>query len=166
MSFSLELFRSFCQTNYWVETPGESFRLRIGEFHHALATFLAAENIDTWAILTAENPRSQQLSEEENQSRREQLAAKAEQLGHPHFPTRALAPAGDWPAEVGFLLGDLSLAEAVALGRHFDQHAVVYGNLTQPPGLLFCFSEEVRPTLVRALTTDLHPIANQSLQWL
>jgi hypothetical protein len=79
-----------------------------------------------FAIITAHNPRSQQLSKKENKRRHTQLQMI---LQEKHFEIEnsiGQSPDGNWQEE-GFLIFDITLEEALELGREFEQHAILYG---------------------------------------
>jgi hypothetical protein len=79
-----------------------------------------------FAILTAYNPGSQPLSQEENQRRHRQLESEIQRLGLAYTPSLSTSPEGTW-AEEGFAVFAIGLEEALALGRKFEQQAVVWG---------------------------------------
>jgi hypothetical protein len=83
-------------------------------------------NNKPYSIITAHNPYSQKLSKEENEQRHKQLETILQECGLEHDLSTGESPDGSWREE-GFIIFDISLDDALELGRHFEQHAIVYG---------------------------------------
>jgi hypothetical protein len=81
-----------------------------------------------FTLITAANPRSQNLSDAENAERNAQLRARLEASGRRFEASLGSSPSGDWQ-EHGFLIWDAPLVEVLRLGRAFGQNAIVYGEL-------------------------------------
>ncbi|MBI5812604.1 MAG: DUF3293 domain-containing protein [Meiothermus silvanus] len=79
-----------------------------------------------FAIITAYNPQSKLLPKEENLRRHRQLEREIQTLGLAYTPSLSTSPEGTW-AEEGFAVFAIGLEEALALGRKFEQQAVVWG---------------------------------------
>lgn len=79
-----------------------------------------------FAIITAYNPQSNLLPKEENLRRHRQLEREIQTLGLAYTPSLSTSPEGSW-AEEGFAVFAIGLEEALALGRKFEQQAVVWG---------------------------------------
>jgi hypothetical protein len=79
-----------------------------------------------YAIITAHNPYSQKLSEEENDKRHEQLEKILQERNLEHHLSTGESPDGSW-IEEGFIIFDISLEDALAVGKLFEQQAIVYG---------------------------------------
>jgi Protein of unknown function (DUF3293) len=79
-----------------------------------------------YSIITAHNPYSQKLSKEENEQRHEQLKTILQERGLEHHPSTGQSPDGLW-CEEGFIIFDISLEDALNIGRQFEQHAIIYG---------------------------------------
>jgi Protein of unknown function (DUF3293) len=79
-----------------------------------------------YAIITAHNPYSQKLSDLENATRHKQLEQLLESRGFIFSPSTGQSPDQTWQEE-GVLIFDIALAESLEVGRHFEQHAIVYG---------------------------------------
>lgn len=97
--------------------------------------FLADCNLDVWCYVTAFNPRSVLLDLEENRRRNADLQALIAAL--PHRKGLGLDADGNWPAEESFLIAGLDREAALALGRRFEQNAVLFGVLGGPAELLW-----------------------------
>jgi Protein of unknown function (DUF3293) len=79
-----------------------------------------------YAIITAHNPYSQQLTDLENQSRHKQLESLLASKGLSFSPSIGQSPDATWQEE-GFLIFDITLEAALEIGLHFEQHAIIYG---------------------------------------
>ncbi|PZA08023.1 MULTISPECIES: DUF3293 domain-containing protein [unclassified Meiothermus] len=94
-----------------------------------------------FAILTAYNPGSQPLSQEENLRRHRLLEREIQRLGLTHTPSLSTSPEGTW-AEEGFALFGIGLEQALELGQKFDQRAILWGE-GRKVALVWC--EDGRP---------------------
>ena len=79
-----------------------------------------------FAIVTAHNPRSEKLADEENERRHKELERVLLERGATFGPSVGESPDGAWREE-GVIVYDISLEGALELGRRFEQHAVLYG---------------------------------------
>jgi hypothetical protein len=113
-----ELREAYLSAVYRV--PGCAFTLR--ETPSGLTLYRGR----AFAVITAYNPRSERLSDAENRARHQALEATVEARGLEHAPSCSTSPKGAW-REDGVVVFDLSLGEALELGRQFEQHAVLYG---------------------------------------
>ena len=79
-----------------------------------------------FAVVTAHNPRSEKLSDEENERRHKELERVLLERNAAFGPSAGESPGGEWREE-GVVVYDVSLEGALELGRMFEQHAVLYG---------------------------------------
>lgn len=127
----------FCATTYRVDLPGGSIDLRIGLESPTFDAFLRAQGASCWGILTACNPQAVRLSNDENQRHQALLLARLAESGCRFFAACNLADTGDWPAEPGCLILQVSQERLRALAVEFSQCAMVYGQAGSPPRLLW-----------------------------
>jgi hypothetical protein len=92
----------------------------------------------TYAYITAFNPGSIRLSDEENHARLSELNNIVRQLAHPSFPGEGIGDDGVWPPEQSILVLGIEHAAAVQLGRQFGQRAIVFGTLGHAAALVPC----------------------------
>ncbi len=116
-----ELETVFLSAEYTVYTPGWS--LRIGEQLPALSAFLAEKNLDHWAFLTAWNPGSEILPEEENIRRNAELALDL--ADYLVLEGEGGDPNHNWEPEISFWVGGISQENALMLARKYGQLAIV-----------------------------------------
>jgi hypothetical protein len=115
-------------TEYWVdESPVGPFRLRHGERSEPLDRLLARAAVREWAYVTACNPRSRRLPDEENEDRMRALDERLRRMGLVHYPGRGVGTGGDWPAEASRLVLDVTEVQARELAAEFGQNAIVAG---------------------------------------
>lgn len=102
------------------------FDLRVGKTHPVFDHWLAGQGIRQYAFITAANPASQPLSEEENEHRNQALEGTLRHLVASVLPGISI---GDeyWPPEAGFFALGISAEQAVGQGRLFSQNAIVFG---------------------------------------
>jgi uncharacterized protein len=97
--------------------------LRIGEHSAGLDALLEAQAAASAAFLTAANPRGEQRSQAANEAAMQALRAS---LSWPFRPGEGRDPQGRWSAEPSLLVIGIPRREAEALGRKFEQNAIVF----------------------------------------
>jgi hypothetical protein len=107
-------------TDYMADAPFGPILIRVGEPCRLLDT-------DSWAYLTACNPRSQKLEPDDNDRRMHRLEQELTARCFRYFRGQARARDASWPEEPSILVTDISEREAVELARKFDQAAIVCG---------------------------------------
>lgn len=137
MSQRQRLDAAYRATTYRVAAPEGPIDLRVGARSAPLAALLQARGASCWAYLAAVNPASQPLPPADNAVRHAALQAVLEQGGYPILAGEAIADAGDWPVEPGFLACGLGHDEAAALARRFGQNAFLWGEGDGPVTLVW-----------------------------
>ena len=138
----------------------ESLPLIVGEKNRALDTFLKSNDARKGAFITAANPYSQKLNEEENTYRNRLLEEACE--GHwKYVPALATAHDGDSWEEESLFIFDISLKEALMLAGSFGQHAILYCELGGEVELIFIGAEMGKET---NLKSALHKALKQDSQ--
>lgn len=133
---SPELEAAFRATAYRVETPAGRFDLRVAQtLPAAFASWLEAQNVSFWGVVTAYNPASRRLPDDVNRQASVALFKAASVAGWRAFPACNLADAGDWPPEPGWLLLGGDEAGLCALARGFSQTAVLCAAAGEAPRL-------------------------------
>ncbi|MBK6856851.1 MAG: DUF3293 domain-containing protein [Microthrixaceae bacterium] len=113
---------------------------------------------ETWHVITAHNPESVQLSDEENQRRHDELVEALIAAGRVVVPAAGQGLDGRWPAEESVAVRGIDTAAAVELGRQFGQLAIFRAG----PDRIFvidCHDAAVRssrPIAVTRLHSDEH----------
>ena len=122
-------------TTYRVQSP--RFDLRIGQVNVALDQWLAAAGFNSWCIITAYHPGSQQRSGQENEAAQKALMHTIDAAGFPRLSAINQPDTSDWPPEPSFWVLQCSKEQALLWAEEFGQKAIVYGSLTQSPTLLW-----------------------------
>lgn len=123
---SSDLLRAYLSTRYVVDHSGSSFELRIGEKCDALLPHLAGREAGGAAFLTAWNPEGQQLDDQMNRHRNCLLKADLESIATTVLAGRGIGRDETWPPEESFLGIGLSFEQAIHVGRHYAQNAIVW----------------------------------------
>lgn len=125
-------------TTYWAEVgPGSRVAIRVAATAGEIDALLSRAGVETWAFITAVNPRSVRLSAAVNAERMARLAARLDDRGLAHLPGEGAGDDPAWPAEPSVLVLGIDEREAVALAREFDQHAIVVGRRGEPARLVW-----------------------------
>jgi predicted nucleic acid-binding protein len=130
MPLTPELIRAY-ENALYVVTDGPV--LRIGEKSAALDALLERRSAETAAFVTAANPRGEPRSHAANAAAMAELAAS---LRWPHLPGEGRDPEGRWTPEPSALVLGIARGEAEALGRRFDQNAIVFVEKGAAPELV------------------------------
>jgi hypothetical protein len=120
-----DLEKAYRSTSYLAETPKGKIVMRIGELCPELAELMREHGAKTAAYLTAVNPRSERLSDEENMGRLAELDVVLDRGGFTYFKGRAVADRGDWPVEESRLVLGIKEHHAQYLGYLLDQRAIL-----------------------------------------
>ncbi len=130
------LLSTYKDTTYNIEQP--ELAIRIGETNKTLNVFLFDNNSYSWAFISACNPHSVPLSDEENDRRHKDLVEQVQSMKW-RFCIGWGTPANEgWKAEKSLFIFDISKAQAIELGKAFHQNAIVFGRLNQAPELVLC----------------------------
>ena len=133
-----KLDAAYRATRYCVELPdGGRALLRIGEPSAEFAAALEISGATCWAIVTAANPASLALSNEENARRHQALRDMCSRSGRSAWPGTNEADGGDWPPEPTLCILDIDLPEALRWASGFQQNAIVAGGADGVPMLVW-----------------------------
>ena len=131
------LTKAYRETIYEIEDHGETIQLYIGQSNRQIDRLLTKANHTGWAIITAFNPYSQCLSESENRERHQNLLEYVRSLKLKAIAGINKDPSGDWVPEISLMVIGIERQQAIAIGQKYQQNAVVFGELGQPPELLW-----------------------------
>jgi hypothetical protein len=123
------------ETEYRVHAE-PPFTLRIGQVCPELLQEYKTRKVSCCAFLTACNPFSQALTDEQNAERQQALAKALRSRSLTFLEGLGQHPTNGWKGEASFLVFDLSLEAAKALGRSFEQNAVVWVGPEGNPDLI------------------------------
>ena len=115
--------------------------LIVGQSNHALDQLLSTGGLDSYAFITAWNPFSKTVSDEENHTANKALKSELGQyriyegIGIPKQPSK-------WEGEQSFLILGINREEATRLGTKYQQNAIIYGEVGSEPELLMLVQEK------------------------
>ena len=109
--------------------------IRIGDLSLEVDAFCKEQGEESWLFITAWNPRSQILTSIENCSRMKELRSILTGYGLACFEGEGRGE-GDWEPEHSFFVPGASREQSIALGKQFDQYAVVFGESGKQAELL------------------------------
>jgi hypothetical protein len=136
-SREMECWRAYEQTRFCVDDGERRVCFTSGSCRPKLAALLRRHRTRDWAFLTASNPASLELSRIGNDLRQENLRRRLESAEYKWLPGEGVR-VGDLPSWKSFFVLGISRGKAVALGREFEQLAVVVGRRDYPAHLLPC----------------------------
>ena len=138
--------------------PTGDFVIRCGRRSSQLDRLLERHAAAEWAFVTACNPRSRRLDDQENAARMERLEATLLEAGYCSLPGAGEANDNSWPPEPSLLVLGIAETEALALAATFDQHAILVGRRGKPARLVWIPAGEGDrpcdgPSLPRSVST-------------
>ncbi|MFA5669868.1 MAG: DUF3293 domain-containing protein [Balneolaceae bacterium] len=125
---------AYSNTTYTVHKLG--INIRIGETGRKLNSLLKKNDVNSWAYITAWNPFSEELDAENNSKRNDRLLLEIKTKGLIYYIGTGVPDKGDWTPEESFLILGISLIDAKSLGKHFEQNAIIFGELNKPARLI------------------------------
>lgn len=131
------LVATYEAATYRVFWNPDTFDLHVGKTHPAFDARLRSHAIASWAFVTAWNPQSQPLSKLENDLRQQVLKEELTEAGYHFLPAVGMGDDPPWEEE-SLLVLQMEREPAVALGRQWNQHAIVHGMVGAPAALVWC----------------------------
>ena len=127
--------QAYLETHYLVlgDTP---LTLQVGVANSSLGALYKVLHVESCAFVTACNPWSQSLESSVNAERQAVLASELRQRSLKFVDGIGQHPSGQWPGEASFLIWDLSLEAAKALGNRHEQNAIIWCGLDAVPQLI------------------------------
>lgn len=119
------LWKAYQNTIYAV--PELGLEIEIGLPNATLQNYLTANGFTRWAFITAWNPGSVLLDDEQNAARLEQLRQVLMQNNYVYCEGYGQGKTVDWPPEMSFFVLEIDRETAIQLGREFGQLAIVVG---------------------------------------
>jgi hypothetical protein len=132
---SLETLKAYRETNFNVFTS-IPFTLKVDFFSNELLDFYTLNSSNTCVFITACNPFSDVVSEEQNahlQSNFEKYLKDAKLF---YVIGEGKHPSGDWEGESSFLVFGLGIEESKRLGIELKQNAIVWCDSDAVPKLI------------------------------
>lgn len=95
-------------------------------------------NKTTIGLITAANPNSNILTEDENQERNAELKQVLDEMKCTYVGSNGKDVSGSWPEEKGFAVLGLTKDQLIQLAKQFGQNAIVYLEDGKPSELVWC----------------------------
>jgi hypothetical protein len=131
-----KLIQCYVAAHYQVRIGPDTLTLHIDQHCEPLSKPMQEYGTQCALYITAYNPHSQSQPIETNLTASKQLCDLLSSHSSHIFAGKSLDPAGKWPAEPSFLALGIDLATSKALGRQFDQNAIVWIDFDAIPRLV------------------------------
>lgn len=132
---SPDLISAYEVTNFNVKAE-PTFTLNVGKVSEELKALFKQNNVSNAAFITAWNPYSKSLSNEENQARNHQLENELKIRSLKFIDGFGQDPLGQWSGEDSFLVFGIDLEASKKLGIQFEQNAIVWSDSDAIPELI------------------------------
>ena len=129
---STNLFEAYKATCYEIIDP--KIEIFIGQENEALQTFLKVNHFENWCFITAWNPFSNALTTEQNIALNHSLSLDL--IDFKLFQAQGKDTIGSWPPEPSFFVANITEDEAIALGKKYQQNAIIYGTIHETAKLI------------------------------
>ena len=134
-----QLEAEYRRTDYIVDDDGLRFTIRLDRSNTGLDETLRSLQVSSWAFLTACNPCSKALTEEQNKSRQHQLTKLLDENGYRYFRAKGV---GDGWQEPSLFIIEITRDAAIDIGKRFEQNAILWGAADAEPELIWCVDLE------------------------
>jgi hypothetical protein len=131
-----ELREAYRSTHFNVLEPAP-FTLRIEEQSQDLADLYRDYDVCSAAFLTAWNPFSEPIPQQENDRAQRQLERQLHMLAVAALSGIGEDASGQWPGEPSVLALGISRETAISLGNEYRQNAIVWIGADRIPELVF-----------------------------
>lgn len=127
---------AYLSTSYRAKVSGGPCVLHVGSRSQKLLDLYSDFHTKSAAYITAENPLGNRLADGENRLRANALLADAKALDLPCFEGEGVGEDPSWAPERSALLLGLTFEQAVHLGRHHEQNAIIWAGEDAVPKLV------------------------------
>jgi hypothetical protein len=128
----VSLIEAYNNTKYKVFES--NLTIEIGKLNQELDDLLIKHKSEKWAFITAYNPYSRVLTQNENKSRHNEM--KELVRNYLTFEGHGVGEDLSWEPELSLLIIGISKDDASKIGKKFEQNAIVYGEINSSPELL------------------------------
>lgn len=120
------LIEAYGNTTFRIETPDGRVSLRPNLPCLELDQLLSKNQWEHAAVITAFNPRSIEMSKEENELANLKLEKSIVKDDYPFFPGVGQGDDPNWQPEDSFLICDITLKLALEIAEEFGQYAIAF----------------------------------------
>jgi len=135
-TIAAEKVRAHRATDYRLGHTTQDIVLAPGLRSDRLAELFASKSVTCGAFLTAFNPLGTQKSDTENDQAHAELTKTLARLGLESIEGSGSEVDTQWPAEKSLFSLGLNREDAIAIGRQFDQDAIVWVGDSAVPELV------------------------------
>ena len=128
------LRKAYRESLYTAHLPSADAVITIGHASPPVDAWLNEVERRSAVFITAQNPMSRQLTDDDNEHRHDQLIAAAKAQGWAVTEARGRGASGEW-SEDSLLIAGLSVTEANQLARQFEQAGYVWIERGKPASL-------------------------------
>ncbi|TKB45732.1 DUF3293 domain-containing protein [Thalassotalea mangrovi] len=122
---SVEMMTIYRQARYRVIIDNQDYRIELGCSGGELHQWLQQQGAHTAALITACNPYSEKLSDEQNRIAQLKLEAELDRQGYHYYHGEGRNLAGTW-IEPGVFILDIERHDACCLAARYQQNALVF----------------------------------------
>ena len=134
------LWKAYEDTDFIVNSTPQCI-LKIGKASDQLRQLLNTNEVSTAAFVTAYNPFSKQLSNDENSARQENLVKEIKSRGLNLIQGLGQDPDHKWEGEPSVLILGIAFEAAKKLARTYEQNAFVWCDEACTPQLIASFDQ-------------------------
>ena len=134
------LWKAYEETHFIVHSTPE-FVLNIGQHSEELRQLFTQHKLNAAAFITAYNPFSQQLSQDENFERQANLVKEIKSRGLNLIQGLGQDPNHKWEGEPSVLVLGIAFEAAKKLARTYEQNAFVWCDEACTPQLIASFDQ-------------------------
>ena len=127
---------AYLNTDYHVDAPGAAFKLNVGCYSPELDQLHQKFCVNTSLYITAWNPFSELLTDEDNDAKQQALVSDITDLGLDMMTGRGIAQSGDWPPEESIIVLGCDESTAITLSQKYQQNAIVFSDGNAIPRLI------------------------------
>lgn len=131
-----QLVAEYHASRYLVSGSHREFALQVDVPSAELLTLYRQNQITCAAFITAWNPYSEPVSDDQNNAANRRLLAEIEHRDLKYLCGKGCGSDPTWPPEKSFLVLGITEADAKQLGRKFRQNAIVWAGVDASPQLL------------------------------
>ena len=131
------LIEAYENTNYYIYHDTE-ITINIAKKNIDLINLFKDKNLISASIITAYNPFSKIMTEEQNLSAQLQLKKMIEDSNLSYLDAIGQDIKKEWLGEPSFFIENISKENAIKLGKKFNQNAIVWVDKNLIPELIFC----------------------------
>ena len=132
------LIEAYKNTNYYIHHINK-ITVNIGKKNQQLINLFKDDKITSASIITACNPFSKIMTEEQNLIAQLKLKKLIEDNNLSFMDAMGQDAKLEWPGEASYFIENITKIEAIKMGKEFNQNAIVWIDENIIPELLFCF---------------------------